>query len=746
MNVEAAFAKLSEADIIALPTAQMPEVETETVITPVPASAAPIEQAAANLGRSAPDCLYKYFDGNRNLLFAVARWNGPTGQKAKVLPVSWIRDASGSERFAFRHHPAPRPLYQLPELCERPHASVVVVEGEKCVEAAKAVFPLSVVVTSSGGSNGAPQTDWTPLGGRARVIIWPDLDAPGTKYAATVASILADLGVPEISIVDAQRLAEIDPDGKKRETIAGWDVADAIEEGHEPKKLRAAAVAAAQPFTKSTDGPVVATGWSAPMSIKSTLPPVEKFIPELLPDALRAYVLDVADRQQAPPDFAAVAAMCGIAAVVGNRIRIRPKRNDDWGVVPNLWGAIIGRPSAMKSPAMQAALAPLYAIQDDLRERWEEETKRAEIDDALSGLDAKDAKKKAEKALKDGDRDGARGFLAELIDGSDGDPPCPRIIINDATVEKLGELLNENPRGVLLIRDELPGFLARMENEEHQSERAFYLEAFNGDGRFTYDRIGRGTIHIEYSTVSIMGGVQPSRIAPIVRGAMSGASNDGLIQRLQMVVWPDDVGLWRWVDRTPNTLARLAHEKVFRDLYDLSIGDSDKPAVLRFSPAAQNLFREWMEEIQAEARGGSLPSTLESHILKMPKTVASLALLFELIDGGRSEVNEPATRRALGWAEYLRSHANRLYSSGETMAEDGARLIVERRHQLPEQFIGRNVHQKGWAGLGDRDTVAASIEILIATNHCREVNGMAATAGGRPTSLYFWNPALQAGG
>jgi hypothetical protein len=52
--------------------------------------------------------------------------------------------------------------------------------------------------------------------------------------------------------------------------------------------------------------------------------------------------------------------------------------------------------------------------------------------------------------------------------------------------------MNENPRGLLLIRDELPGFLAHMESEDHQSERAFYLEAFNGDGQFTYDRIGRG--------------------------------------------------------------------------------------------------------------------------------------------------------------------------------------------------------------------------------------------------------------
>ena len=94
-------------------------------------------------------------------------------------------------------------------------------------------------------------------------------------------------------------------------------------------------------------------------------------------------------------------------------------------------------------------------------------------------------------------------------------------------------------------------------------------------------------MHIEHCTVSIIGGVQPSRIAPIVRGAISGASNDGLIQRLQMAVWPDDVGSWRWVDRNPNAPARMAYEKVFRDLYDLPMGDSDKPTVLRFSPEAK---------------------------------------------------------------------------------------------------------------------------------------------------------------
>jgi hypothetical protein len=316
-------------------------------------------------------------------------------------------------------------------------------------------------------------------------------------------------------------------------------------------------------------------------------------------------------------------------------------------------------------------------------------------------------------------------------------------VVNDATVEKLGELLNENPRGLLLIRDELPGFLANMEREDRQSERAFYLEAFNGDGRFTYDRIGRGTVHIEYCTVGIIGGVQPSRIAPIVRGAIAGTSNDGLIQRFQMVVWPDDRGSWQWVDRKPDASARLAYEQVFRDLYDLPMGTPESPAVLRLSNDSQALFQEWMTEIQSEARSGTMAPTLESHILKMPKTVVSLALLFELIDGGRSEVNERAMRMALAWAEYLRSHANRLYSSGSTVVEDRARLILERCNQLPDEFTARAVHQKDWAGLSDRDVVQAAIELLVSTHHCPVVEKPTTAAGGRPSVTYRWNPILR---
>jgi hypothetical protein len=482
--------------------------------------------------------------------------------------------------------------------------------------------------------------------------------------------------------------------------------------------------------------------WPKPLPIVSMLPSVLPFDPDMLPPVIGDYVLDIADRQQAPPDFGAVAAMCGLSAVLGNKVRIRPKQHDDWQVTPNLWGAIIGRPSAMKSPAMRSALGPVYDLQDKMREAWEAGLESSAVDEALAKLSNKDRNRRAEKAIKAGDGVEARAILGDLGVEQPEDPTCPRLIVNDATVEKLGELLNENPRGLLLIRDELAGFLAHLESEQYQSDRAFYLEAFNGDGRFTYDRIGRGTVHIANCTVSMIGGVQPTRIAPLVRAAIRGTNNDGLIQRLQLAVWPDDVGSWSWVDRAPDLKAKLSYEGAFQRLHGLDLGDRDQPAVLRLTAEAQAMFKGWMTEMQIEARSGKLCSPLESHILKLPKAVASIALIFELIGGGRVAVGEAALARALSWADYLRSHANRLYGAGDTMAENGAKLLVERRHQLPERFTARAVRRKAWAALAGRDAVRAAIDMLISTHHCREMVEGPSPQGGRPSRFYLWNPAL----
>src|SRR5262249_17824577 len=113
--------------------------------------------------------------------------------------------------------------------------------------------------------------------------------------------------------------------------------------------------------------------WPQPDPIPSGLPPVPAFDAHLLPSALARWVADIAERAQSPPGFGAVGALVAAAAVIGRQVAIRPKRADDWTVIPNLWGLAVGRPGLMKSAALAEALKPLEPLIADARIAYERE-------------------------------------------------------------------------------------------------------------------------------------------------------------------------------------------------------------------------------------------------------------------------------------------------------------------------------------------------------------------------------------
>jgi hypothetical protein len=85
--------------------------------------------------------------------------------------------------------------------------------------------------------------------------------------------------------------------------------------------------------------------WPAPIEIVSDLPPAPEFEANvLLPKALADFVLDEADRMPCSPDYIAAALMVCLGSVIGASCALKPKRRDDWIVVPNLWGRHCGRP------------------------------------------------------------------------------------------------------------------------------------------------------------------------------------------------------------------------------------------------------------------------------------------------------------------------------------------------------------------------------------------------------------------
>src|SRR5690242_14827820 len=90
------------------------------------------------------------------------------------------------------------------------------------------------------------------------------------------------------------------------------------------------------------------------------LRPVRAFEPSsLFPEILQAWIVDEAERMPCQPDYIAAAMLVALGSVIGARCAIKPKSRDSWLIVPNLWGGIVGDPSAKKSPAWGAALKPL---------------------------------------------------------------------------------------------------------------------------------------------------------------------------------------------------------------------------------------------------------------------------------------------------------------------------------------------------------------------------------------------------
>jgi hypothetical protein len=120
-------------------------------------------------------------------------------------------------------------------------------------------------------------------------------------------------------------------------------------------------------------------------------------------------------------------------------------------------------------------------------------------------------------------------------------PIWKRYKTNDATIEKLSELLAQNPRGLLLYRDELVGLLSGWDREGREGDRAYFLEAWNGYGSLTTDRISRGTVHTENVCLSIFGNIQPAKLAHYLDRTIRGMDNDGLLQRFQLLIYPDQL-------------------------------------------------------------------------------------------------------------------------------------------------------------------------------------------------------------
>lgn len=491
-----------------------------------------------------------------------------------------------------------------------------------------------------------------------------------------------------------------------------------------------------------------------PQTIKKPLPDVQLLDPEIIPDGLRDWLIDIAHSKQVPLDFPVTTAITLISGLVGSRLGIKPKQYDDWLVIPNLWGMLVGSPSMMKSPVINDVSKPIKKLEIEAEKAFKSQMQAFSVNAEIRKIDIDIAKKELRKKPE------LKETLTNLMSDEATEPTQKRYIANDATIEKLGVILNDNPAGITILRDELAGLLASWEKAGHEQDRAFYLEAWNGNGSMQVDRIGRASLFVPNLCLSIFGGIQPSKLAGYFHNVVNSFGNDGMIQRFQLAVYPDPLPKWEYIDQYANKEAKAKAYRIFEQLasFDpiyLAFADEyEEQPYMRFTKDAQPFLRAWLESLEAKIRSNDLSSLLEEHLGKYRSLVPSLALIFHLVDYASFTANESAKieqcrqgvsadalQKAIKFAEYLESHAKRIYATMSDSGQQAAYQLSKRiaDGKLSDGFTVRDIQRKAWHLLTDNTAINEAIKKLVVSDWLTEIEPQ--PTGGRPAAIqYAINP------
>ena len=492
--------------------------------------------------------------------------------------------------------------------------------------------------------------------------------------------------------------------------------------------------------------------WPEPGLLSDELLPVDPLGSDLLPPALHDWLADVAERMQVPLEFPAAAAVVAAGSLLGGRCAIRPKRHDDWTVHPNIWGAIVGQPGLMKSPAVAEGLKPLRRLAVDAHQVHEQATREWKVEQEVAKARATDRQRRLREAVKDDNAADLERLKAELAHEPTGPLPPSIYIVNDSTTEKLIELAQASPRGFVVYRDELSGLFAYLVRDGHENDRALYTEAWEPKP-YRQDRIGRGTVYVDLLCMSLFGTIQPGPLFRHIRAALkSGEGADGFLQRFQLLVYPDVPVDWRNVDRFPDTARKNAAFRLFKALDAIPprelgavLDDEGRVPHFRFDPGGQEVFDAWRADLERTVRSPDLHPALAAHLAKYRKLMPSLALVFhllELVEHARTgQVPAAAAMRAVEWCRLLEQHARRVYAAATSGDVAGARVLAEklRAGALADGFTARDVYRHHWAGLADPDEVDAALARLLDAGWLRR--GARQTVG-RPLETFVVNPLV----
>ena len=348
------------------------------------------------------------------------------------------------------------------------------------------------------------------------------------------------------------------------------------------------------------------TGW--PALRLDALPPVEPFPVDVLPDPAARLVIEGANAIGCPRDFLGVPLLAVAAGTIGRSVNLLLK--DGYFVGATAYMGSIGPPSDGKTPALKAVAGAIRAI-----------------DDKLADEHAKAIEQWRASQIGRG-RQAAKGTKPPP-------PPKPRRIdIDDATMEVLPIILADNPRGLIMVRDELSAFILGMNQFKggKGNDRSNVLKIWSGD-RIVKDRVNHENnepIRCPHPSLSIVGGLVPDMLGELTDP--SGRA-DGFIDRF-LLAYPDPLPVADWSDRgVPDDVAddwRSLIARLWMRSLDFKNGRS-VPHVAYFTPEGKARWEERYNAHSAEMNAADFPPFLRGPWGKLREYAGRLTLNLTLM-------------------------------------------------------------------------------------------------------------------
>lgn len=450
------------------------------------------------------------------------------------------------------------------------------------------------------------------------------------------------------------------------------------------------------------------------------------------------WIAAASEAKGAPQDYVAAALLAAAGSLIGNSRWTTIW--EGWSEPPILWTMLIGPPSANKSPALDAVMEPLRAVERRIKARAESAHKAWKVKDEAAGLAAAAWRESYKSAVKGNKKPPEKPAEAD----AGPEPHIPRLIVNDVTIERLADLVSKQPRGILAMRDELSGWLGNMKRYANGgSDQPTWLEVYGGRSHVA-ERMSRNT-YVERFTVGILGGIQPDKLSSLLLHA----DEDGMLARL-LPIWPALAPLRRPTRPADDGFAERAFERLYGLEMPLDEECAPRPWFIPFDEEARGLmldFMRWGRDMEAEESG-----LLVSFIGKSRGFAARLALILAHLEwAGSAEAKPPALVTAAHFgrachfvAEYLLPMARRAYAEAATPPEErAARALARLIHdERLETFTTRDIVRRERRGLRRIAEVEAALHSLTQGGWVEADRHGSGPKGGRPRVVYAVNPRV----